>query len=139
MERDLTAAEASFVSEARVGHLGTQQLGKWPHVVPVCHVLDLDRIVIASAYDEKVSNIRDNASVTYCVDSYSEDWDNGLAQVIVSGEAYLIEGGPEFDRDRALLYEKFPQYEGVSPIEEGTSVIIEFRVQQVRSSGVDGR
>jgi nitroimidazol reductase NimA-like FMN-containing flavoprotein (pyridoxamine 5'-phosphate oxidase superfamily) len=139
VERDLTAAEASFVSEARVGHLGTQQLGKWPHVVPVCHVLDLDRIVIASAYDEKVSNIRDNASVTYCVDSYSEDWDNGLAQVIVSGEAYLIEGGPEFDRDRALLYEKFPQYEGVSPIEEGTSVIIEFRVQQVRSSGVDGR
>ena len=137
MERDMTPAEAAFVSDARVGHLGTQQLGKWPHVVPVCHVLDLDRIVIASAYDQKVSDIRENASVTYCVDSYSEDWDNGLAQVIVSGEAYLIEGGPEFDRDRALLYEKFPQYERVSPIEEGNTVIIEFRAQQVHSSGVD--
>jgi nitroimidazol reductase NimA-like FMN-containing flavoprotein (pyridoxamine 5'-phosphate oxidase superfamily) len=132
----MTPAEASFVAEARVGHIGTQQLGRWPHVVPVCHVLDLDRIVIASAFDQKVSNIRDNASVTYCVDAYSEDWDNGLAQVIVSGEAYLIEGGPEFERDRALLYEKFPQYERVAPIEEGTTVIIEFRVQQVHSNGV---
>jgi nitroimidazol reductase NimA-like FMN-containing flavoprotein (pyridoxamine 5'-phosphate oxidase superfamily) len=136
VERDLTQAEAAFVSEARVGHLGTQQMGRWPHVVPVCHVLDLDRIVIASAYDQKVSDIRENASVTYCVDSYSEDWDDGLAQVIVSGEAYLIEGGPEFERDRTLLYEKFPQYERVAPIEEGTTVIIEFRVQQVHSDGV---
>lgn len=136
MERGLTPAEAAFVSEARVGHLGTQRMGKWPHVVPVCHVLDLDRVVIASAYDQKVADIRDNASVTYCVDAYSEDWDNGLAQVIISGEAYLIEGGAEFERDRALLYEKFPQYERVSPIEAGSTVIIEFRAQQVHSSGV---
>jgi nitroimidazol reductase NimA-like FMN-containing flavoprotein (pyridoxamine 5'-phosphate oxidase superfamily) len=136
MERELSPAEATFVSDARVGHLGTQRLGRWPHVVPVCHVLDLDRIVIASAFDEKVGNIRDNASVTYCVDVYSEDWDDGLKQVIISGEAYLIESGPEFERDRGLLYEKFPQYERVSPIEEGTSVIIEFRAQQVHSNGV---
>lgn len=136
MERDLTPAEVAFVAEARVGHLGTQRMGRWPHVVPVCHVLDLDRIVIASAFDEKISDIRDNASVTYCVDVYSEDWDDGLAQVIMSGEAYLIESGPEFERDRGLLYEKFPQYERVAPIEEGSSVIIEFRVQQVHSNGV---
>ena len=135
MERDLTPEDAAFVSDARVGHLGTQQMGQWPHVVPVCHVLDLDRIVIASAYDRKIADIRDNASVTYCVDRYSEDWDDGLAQVIVSGEAYLIESGPEFERDRALLYEKFPQYERVAPIEEGTTVIIEFRVADVSSSG----
>ncbi len=137
MERELTAAEMTFVSEARVGHLGTQRMGKWPHVVPVCHVLDLDRILIASAYDEKVVDIRENASVTYCVDVYSEDWDNGLAQVIVSGEAYLIESGPEFERGRALLYEKFAEYERVAPIEEDTTVIIEFRVQRVHSSGVN--
>ena len=136
MERSLTPAEAAFVSDARVGHLGTQRMGKWPHVVPVCHVLDLDRVVIASGYDRKIEDIRENASVTYCVDAYSEDWDGGLAQVVVSGEAYLIESGPEFQRDRGLLYEKFPQYERVAPIEEGTSVIIEFRVAQVHSNGV---
>ena len=135
MERSLTPAEAAFVSNARVGHLGTQRMGKWPHVVPVCHVLDLDRIVIASGYDRKVEDVRENASVTFCVDVYSEDWDE-LSQVIVSGEAYLIESGPEFMRDRGLLYEKFPQYERVAPIEEGSSAIIEFRVQQVHSTGV---
>jgi hypothetical protein len=135
VERALTPAEAAFVSNARVGHLGTQRMGKWPHVVPVCHVLDLDRIVIASGYDRKVEDVRENASVTFCVDVYSEDWDE-LAQVIVSGEAYLIESGPEFMRDRGLMYEKFPQYERVAPIEEGSSAIIEFRVQQVHSTGV---
>ena len=83
-----------------------------------------------------MSDIRDNASVTFCVDRYTEDWDNELAQVIVSGEAYLIESGPEFARDRSLLYEKFPQYERVAPIEEGSTVIIEFRVSEVASSGV---
>jgi len=135
VERSLTPAEAAFVSNARVGHLGTQRMGKWPHVVPVCHVLDLDRIVIASGYDRKVEDVRENASVTFCVDVYSEYWDE-LSQVIVSGEAYLIESGPEFMRDRGLLYEKFPQYERVAPIEEGSSAIIEFRVQQVHSTGV---
>lgn len=132
----MTPTEVAFVSSARVGHLGTQQMGKWPHVVPVCHVLDLDRVVIASGYDRKVQDIRENASVTYCVDAYSEDWANELQQVIVSGEAYLIESGPEFTRDRGLLYEKFPQYEQVAPIEAGSSVIIEFRVQRVHSTGV---
>ena len=136
MHRDLTGAEAAFLDVARVGHLATIRMGAWPHVVPVCHVLDLDRVVIASAYDRKVSDIRDNASVTYCVDRYSEDWGGELAQVIVSGEAYLIESGPEFDRSRALLYEKYPQYEGVAPIEQGSTVIIEFRVSEVTSSGL---
>jgi nitroimidazol reductase NimA-like FMN-containing flavoprotein (pyridoxamine 5'-phosphate oxidase superfamily) len=135
MERELTGAEAQFLAEARVGHLATVRMGEWPHVVPVCHVLDLDRIVIASSDDRKVSDIRDNASVTYCVDRYSEDWAE-LAQVIVSGEAYLIESGPEWERDRALLYEKFPQYPDVSPIEEGSTLIIEFRVREVTSSGL---
>jgi nitroimidazol reductase NimA-like FMN-containing flavoprotein (pyridoxamine 5'-phosphate oxidase superfamily) len=135
VERELTGAEAQFLSDARVGHLATVRMGEWPHVVPVCHVLDLDRIVIASSDDRKVSDIRDNASVTYCVDRYSEDWAE-LAQVIVSGEAYLIESGPEWERDRSLLYDKFPQYPDVSPIEEGSTLIIEFRVREVASSGL---
>ena len=134
--RDLSIAEARFLSEARVGHVGTAQAGRWPHVVPVCHVLDGDRIIIASAYDRKIADLRENASITYCVDAYSEDWDAGLAQVIVSGEAYLVESGPEFERDRNLLYEKFPQYQRVAPIEEGSTAIIEFRVALVHSSGV---
>ena len=136
MRSEMTPAEAAFVDEARVGHIATASVGAEAHVIPVCHVLDLDRVVIASAYDRKIADLRDNPFVSYCVDRYSEDWDNGLAQVVVGGSAYLIESGPEFGRDRALLYEKFPQYERVAPIEEGNTVIIEFRVERVSSSGV---
>jgi nitroimidazol reductase NimA-like FMN-containing flavoprotein (pyridoxamine 5'-phosphate oxidase superfamily) len=133
----LSGPEAAFVDASRVARLGTTMLDGTPHVIPVCPVLDLDRIVIASAFDRKVANIRDNPAVCIAFDEYSEDWDHGLRQVIVFGDAYLVEGGPEFDRDAALLNEKFPQYPvSTDPIEVGTTVIIEIRVVRVSSSGV---
>ena len=52
-----------------------------------------------------------------CFDEYHEDWSQ-LKQVIAHGEAYVVDAGFEFARDRALLYEKFPQYESEAPIEE---------------------
>ena len=136
MREGLTGAEASFLSGVRVAHLATLDSSGTPHVVPICPVLDLDRVVMASAYDRKIANIRGDSAVALCADEYSEDWDDGLRQVIVEGDAYLIESGPEFERDRALLYEKFPQYERVAPIEEGGAVIIEFRVARVSSLGL---
>ena len=138
MARELNGAEAAFLAEARIGHLGTLSMDLRPHVVPVCPVLDLNRVLVASAYDRKIANVRDNPSVTFCVDRYSEDWEweNGLAQVIVWGEAYVVESGPEFERDRALFYEKFPQYERVAPITEGDTAIIEIRIERVHSAGL---
>ncbi len=132
----LGGAQAAFVERAPVARLGTTMLDGTPHVVPVCPVLDLDRIVIASAFDRKVANIRDNSAVCIAFDEYSDDWDHGLFQVIVYGDAYLVESGPEFDRDAALLNEKFPQYAvSTSPIEVGSTVIIEIRIVRVSSSG----
>ena len=132
----LGGPQAAFVDHAKVARLGTTMLDGTPHVVPVCPVLDLDRILIASAFDRKVANIRDNPAVCIAFDEYSDDWDHGLFQVIVYGDAYLVESGPEFDRDAALLNEKFPQYPvSTYPIEEGTTVIIEIRVTRVSSSG----
>ena len=134
---ELGGAQAAFVERARVARLGTTMLDGTPHVVPVCPVLDLDRIVIASAFDRKVANIRDNPAVCVAFDEYSDDWEHGLFQVIVYGDAYLVEGGPEFDRDAALLNEKFPQYPvSSSPIEAGSTVIIEIRIVRVSSSGL---
>jgi len=134
---NLSGLEAAFVDASRVARLGTTMLDGTPHVIPVCPVLDLDRIVIASAFDRKVANIRDNPAVCIAFDEYSEDWDHGLRQVIVYGDAYLVESGPEFDRDAALLNEKFPQYPvSTYPIETGTTVIIEIRVVRVVSSGL---
>ena len=132
----LGGAHAAFMERARVARLGTTMLDGTPHVVPVCPVLDLDRIVIASAFDRKVANIRDNPAVCIAFDEYSEDWEH-LQQVIVYGDAYLVESGPEFDRDAALLNEKFPQYPvSSSPIEVGSTVIIEIRIDRVSGSGL---
>jgi len=133
----LGGPQAAFVDHAKVARLGTTMLDGTPHVVPVCPVLDLDRIVIASAFDRKIANIRDNPAVCIAFDEYSDDWDHGLFQVIVYGDAYLVESGPEFDRDAALLNEKFPQYAvSTYPIEVGSTVIIEIRIVRVSSFGL---
>jgi nitroimidazol reductase NimA-like FMN-containing flavoprotein (pyridoxamine 5'-phosphate oxidase superfamily) len=132
----LSGPQAAFVDNARVARLATTMLDGTPHVVPVCPVLDMDRILIASAYDRKVANIRETPAVCIAFDEYSEDWDHGLFQVIVYGEAYLVESGPEFERDANLLNEKFPQYPvSTYPIEEDTTVIIEIRPTRISSSG----
>ena len=135
-ERPLSGPEAAFVDAARVARLATTMPDGSPHVVPVCPVLDLDRILIASSFDRKVANIRETPAICVAFDEYSEDWEHGLFQVIVFGEAYLVESGPEFERDANLLNEKFPQYPvSTSPIEEGKTVIIEIRPTRVSSSG----
>ena len=109
-----------------------------PHVVPISTVLDLDRLVFATEADtQKVRNIDADPNVAISFDEYHEDWSE-LKQVIVHGEAYLVDSGFEFERDRTLLYEKFPQYESEAPIEEGSSVVVEVRVDRVVSWGLDG-
>jgi len=55
--------------------------------------------------------------------------------VVIHGQAYLVDSGFEFRRDRDLLYEKYTQYATDAPIEEGESVIVEVRVDRVVSWG----
>lgn len=131
-----TGAEAAFVSQARTGALATTYPDGRPHVVPISTVLDLDRLVFATDRDaQKVRNIDSDPNVAISFDEYHEDWSQ-LRQVVAHGEAYLVDSGPEFERDRALLYEKFPQYESSAPIDEGTSTIVEVRIDRVVSSGL---
>jgi PPOX class probable F420-dependent enzyme len=130
----LRGAEADFVAEARVSHLATTDPSGGPHVVPICHVLDLDRVVFATETDtRKVRNLIADGRATICVDEYSEDW-TALRQVIIRGEALLLDRGFEWERDRQLLYEKFPQYPAGSPIDDGTT-IVELRIDEVVSWG----
>ena len=136
-ERPFTRAEAEFVANARVCALATTYPDGRPHVVPVSTVLDLDRLVFATDSDtQKVRNIEADPNVALAYDEYDEDWTQ-LKQVIVHGEAYILDSGFEFQRDRALLYEKFPQYETEAPIEEGSSVVVEVRVDRAVSWGLD--
>ena len=131
-----TGPEAAFVEAQRVAHLATVRSDGTPHVISVCTVLDLNRLVFASDKDaRKVRNLQGNPNVAVCFDEYTEVW-SALKQVIVFGEAYLVKSGPEFERDRGLLYDTYPQYESDAPIEEDSSVIVEVRADRVVSSGL---
>ena len=130
----LRGAEAEFVASARVSHLATSDETGAPHVVPICHVLDLDHVVFATETDTaKVRNVIADGRAAICVDAYDEDW-SLLRQVIVHGEALLIDRGYEWDRSRQLLYDKYPQYETASPIDDGTTIVA-VRVDRVSSWG----
>ena len=131
----LTAAEAAFVASRRVAHLATVLPDGTPHVVPICTVLDMDRLVFASERDtQKIRNIGDDPRVAIAFDEYAEAW-RELRQVIVFGRAYFVEGGPEFVRDRQLLYDAFEQYPTEAPIEEDSSVVVEVRLDRATSLG----
>ncbi len=132
----LTPGQAEFLEGQRVARLATIYADGTPHVVPVSTVLDVDRLVFATEREtQKVHNLRGDPHVALVFDDYSEDWE-ALRQVVVFGRAMVIESGPEFERGRGLLYEKFEQYEAVSPIDQGTCVIVEIRIDRVSADGV---
>ena len=132
----LTPSQAAFVAAQRVARLGTGSDDGGPHVVAICPALDGDRVVLATdRAARKTANIASDPRVAVAFDEYAEDWDE-LRQVVVFGRARIIESGPAFERGRRLLYDKFEQYEGRAPIEEGESVVVEIRVDRVSAAGV---
>ena len=132
----LARAQAEFVSRQRVGALATIFADGTPHVVPISTVLDVDRLVFATELNtQKVHNLKGDPHVALAFDEYSEDWAE-LRQVVIFGRAMVIESGPEFERGRGLLYEKFEQYEAVAPIVQGKSAIVEVRVDRASADGV---
>jgi nitroimidazol reductase NimA-like FMN-containing flavoprotein (pyridoxamine 5'-phosphate oxidase superfamily) len=131
----LTGDAAGFVAAARVVYLGTVNLDGSPHVAPVSPVLDLDRLVLATEYETvKVRNVRHNPAVSLAVDEYHEDWDQ-LRAVVVFGLAQIIESGYEWSRIRTLLYDKYPQYPEKAPIEEGSTVMLDVRIDRIVTWG----
>ncbi|MDP9297152.1 MAG: TIGR03618 family F420-dependent PPOX class oxidoreductase [Actinomycetota bacterium] len=134
--RPLQGAPAAFVARQRVAHLATVAASGAPHVVPVSTVLDADRVIFATETDtQKVRNLRGDPNVAMCFDEYSEEW-SSLQQVVVYGRAAIVESGPEFLRDRNLLYEAYEQYEAEAPIDEGDSVIVEVSIDRVSTMGL---
>ncbi len=114
----IPAAVAGFISEGRVGHLGTADVSGQPFVVPICYAFDGESLF--SAIDAKpktrnvaglkrIRNIRENPKVSVVIDHYDEDWTR-LRYVIIQGEARLLTDGPDFSRGADLLLAKYPQY-----------------------------
>ena len=114
----MPAAVAGFISDGRVGRLGTADPTGQPLVVPICYAWD--GAALFSALDAKpksrpvdalkrIRNIRENAKVSVVIDRYDENWSE-LRYVIIQGEARLLTGGDEFARGADLLLAKYPQY-----------------------------
>lgn len=93
-------------ASARVARLASVTPDGRPHAVPICFVIDGDRLVTIVDHKPKTTtqlrrldNIRANPSVTVLVDHYDEDWSNlwwvradGIATVVdeVTGEEPLL-------------------------------------------------
>lgn len=121
----LKKAEREFVAYQRICRVATVGRKGRPHNVPVCPILEGDRIYFASAADGvKVQNIRATGQVALAYDEYTEAWP-GLRGILIQGTGRIIEAGPTFRRIRKLLYQRYPQYEAQAPLEERESVIIE--------------
>jgi PPOX class probable F420-dependent enzyme len=114
------------LAEARVARLATaDRLGR-PHVVPICFVLDGDRLFSAVDHKPKrgpdlrrLDNLRANPAASVLVDHYEEDWDrlwwvraDGVATVLEPADVQAAE-----ERRRAvdLLTRKYDQYVGRPP------------------------
>ena len=134
MRSQLTDAEASFVRWERVARFATRDPDGMPHVVPVCPVLDGDIVLFASDPTAKVRNLRADPRCALIFDDYVEDW-NLNHQVQIRGIARIVEAGAEWDRAKALLDAKFPQYEPMFPIRSGESLMVFVAIERVSSEG----
>jgi PPOX class probable F420-dependent enzyme len=114
----IPAAVAGFITDGRVGRLGTADASGQPLVVPICYAWD--GAALFSAIDAKpkarpgaglkrIKNIAENPKVSVVIDRYDEDW-RELRYVIIQGEATLLTRGADFARGADLLLEKYPQY-----------------------------
>jgi len=134
MRSSLTEAEASFVRWERVGRFASVDAEGTPHVVPICPVLDGDVLVFASDPNAKVRNLRADPRCAVVFDDYVEDW-NLNHQVQIRGTARIVEGGPDWERGKALLDEKYRQYEPLFPIARGESLMVFVGIERVTSEG----
>ena len=116
---------ANFVARERICRVATVGEGGRPHLVPVCHVLADGKLYFGSGNDaRKVMNLKQNSQVAVTVDLYSDDWSQ-LRGVMLRGTARLHSRGPRFQRARAMLYAKYPQYPDEAALDAGDSVIVE--------------
>ncbi len=132
----LKKIERDFISLQRVLRIATVDKNGMPHNVPVCHVMDGDRIYFATGKkSKKIKNLKQNAKVALVCDEYSEIW-SYLRGIFAQGETRVISKGQEFRKIRKLLYQKYPQYEAEATIEEGDTVIVEIIPQNIVSWGL---
>src|SRR5262245_33310719 len=106
----LSAKEKEFVECLRVARVATLSSDGAPHNVPVCPMLEKNKIYFGTGKTaKKVRNIQANPGVTVVFDEYSEAWAY-LRGVMFQGKARIVKAG-EFRNLRKKIYAKYSQYE----------------------------
>jgi nitroimidazol reductase NimA-like FMN-containing flavoprotein (pyridoxamine 5'-phosphate oxidase superfamily) len=135
--RRLTKAVEEFIRRERVCRVATTDAEGRPHVVPVCHVFERDKIYFGSGTDAgKMKNLAANSRIAIAVDAYTDAWSH-LRGVMVQGRARIIARGPEFRRIRDALYAKYQQYKSEAALAEADSRIVEVTPEHVFHWGFD--
>jgi PPOX class probable F420-dependent enzyme len=119
----LPEAALEILNEARRGVLVTIDSGNRPHAVPVCYVIRDGEIVTPIDAKpknrkrlERRRNIEVNATATFLVDRWSEDWSH-LGWVMARGTARVESVAPAVED----LGARYSQYREVDP---GTEAIV---------------
>ena len=134
----IPASVAGFITDGRVGRLGTADASGQPLVVPICYAFDGESLF--SAIDAKpktpgpqglkrIRNIRENPKVSVVIDRYDEDWTR-LRYVIIQGQAEILTDGRDFSRGVDLLLAKYPQYRGMG-LDREAGLMIKVKPAQV--------
>ncbi|GAC1367318.1 MAG: hypothetical protein NVSMB32_12260 [Actinomycetota bacterium] len=106
----------STLLRSRRGYLATVGAQGAPKVVPVCFTWAGDMIWTAidgkpktTALPQRVRDIGAQPRVAFTVDRWDEDWGR-LAWLQARGRAQVLGEGPESERARSALLDKYPQY-----------------------------
>ena len=130
----LTKAEKNFINAARVARLATVDARGVPHNVPICPLLDNGKIYFGTeATAKKVRNLKANPSVAILFDDYVEAWDH-LCGMMIQGRARVVDTRL-FRPLRKKIYAKYLQYESISPLTDGDTVIVEIAPKKKLSWG----
>jgi PPOX class probable F420-dependent enzyme len=135
----ISAQEARFLANCRVGHLATADARATPHLVPVCFVVSDGALYITIDQKPKgdvralkrLQNILQNPRAAFVADRWDEDWTR-LGWVMLRGPAEILADGAEHDRAQAMLRARYPQYRRM---ELHNLPVIAIRIDRVTSWG----
>jgi PPOX class probable F420-dependent enzyme len=122
----------AFVHTHRVARLATVDAAGQPLVLPICYVVEDDRLYSPTDAKPKrvpvqrlkrLQNIRDHPQVALVIDDYQDDWTQ-LSYVLLHGQAAIITDGPAFERAIVALRAKYPQY-GAMSIQDNPMIAVQ--------------
>lgn len=136
MRSRLTPKERDYLAEARVCRIASAGREGWVHAAPLSHAYDTRRRTLYVATDpggRTARNLRARPRAAVVCDDYYEDW-RRIRGMVVRVRAHAVRSGPELERARALLKQKFRQYRTYD-----LDCVIALRVEQVTSWGLEVR